>query len=204
MVGRSRTGQDRLCPHPLFADAIWPYWVPMLSLRALFRSAPDPREIHRPLWQAIIATARAPHWYRAGKVADTLDGRFEMIVLIFALVLHRIDAAGGFGREAALLTELFVEDMDGQIRQIGFGDMVVGKQIGKMVGALGGRIGVYQAADDSPELRDALTRNLWRGETPDDAAIAHVMAQITQFRAAILSIPAAALIVARELPVLPR
>ena len=61
------------------------------SLRKLFKSEPDPREARRPLWNAIVATARQPHWYSEGGVPDTLDGRFDMISLILALVLHRID-----------------------------------------------------------------------------------------------------------------
>src|SRR3546814_7111061 len=141
----------------------------MISLRKLFRPGPDPREARRPLWQAVVATARAPHWYEAGGVPDTLDGRFDMVCLILALVLHRIDDDPVQAVAAVELTELFVADMDGQIRQIGFGDMVVGKQIGRMVGALGGRLGAYRAADGSDALREALVRNLWRGQAPADA-----------------------------------
>src|SRR3546814_13820298 len=96
----------------------------MMSLRRLFRSDPDPREARRPLWQAVVATARAPHWYRVGDVPDTLDGRFDMVCLVLALVLHRIDDDPVQALAGVQLTELFVADMDGQIRQIGFGDMV--------------------------------------------------------------------------------
>jgi hypothetical protein len=63
----------------------------MISLSKFFRSQPDPREARRPLWNAVVATARAPHWYAQGTVPDTLDGRFDMISLVMALVLHRID-----------------------------------------------------------------------------------------------------------------
>ena len=65
------------------------------SLRKLFASEPDPREARRPLWNAVVATARAPHWYAEGTVPDTLDGRFDMISLVMALVLHRIDERVG-------------------------------------------------------------------------------------------------------------
>lgn len=63
----------------------------MFSISKFFRSAPDPREARRPLWNAVVASARAPHWYLAGQVPDTLDGRFDMVSLVLALVLHRID-----------------------------------------------------------------------------------------------------------------
>lgn len=171
----------------------------MISLRNLFRSRPDPREARRPLWDAVIATARAPHWYAEGGVPDTLDGRFDMVSLVLALVLHRIDEDPVYARAGVELTELFVTDMDGQMRQIGFGDMVVGKQIGRMVGALGGRLGVYRAADGSAELRAALIRNLWRGNEPDAAKLAHVMAEVARLRATLDAMPVSELVVAERL-----
>ena len=169
-------------------------------LRGLFRSEPDPREARRPLWNAVVATARMPHWYSAGGVPDTLDGRFDMISLVLALVLHRIDQDPDQALASVQLTELFVDDMDGQMRQIGFGDMVVGKQIGRMVGALGGRLGAYRAADGSDELRAALVRNLWRGKEPPAAGLAHVMARVAAQRAALAATPVDTLVVAERLP----
>ncbi len=170
------------------------------SLRKLFTSEPDPREMRRPLWNAVVATARAPHWYSEGQVPDTLDGRFDMISLILALVLHRIDEAPDQALAGVELTELFVADMDGQMRQIGFGDMVVGKQIGRMVGALGGRLGAYRAADGSDELKAALVRNLWRGKDAPEAGLAHVIAEVAKLRAGLAAMPVETLIVADRLP----
>ncbi|PZQ23418.1 MAG: ubiquinol-cytochrome C chaperone [Sphingopyxis macrogoltabida] len=172
----------------------------MFSFRKLFRPDPDPREALRPLWNAVVATARAPHWYADGGVPDTLDGRFDMIGLVLSLVLHRIDDDPAHTLSGVQLTELFVNDMDGQMRQIGFGDMVVGKQIGRMVGALGGRLGAYRAADGSPELSAALVRNLWRGHAPGDAHLAHVMAEVAALRTAIAAMPVGALVAADRLP----
>ncbi len=171
----------------------------MISLRKLFRPGADPREARRPLWNAVVATARTPHWYAQGTVPDTLDGRFDMVSLVLALVLHRIDDDPAYALAGVELTELFVSDMDGQMRQIGFGDMVVGKQIGRMVGALGGRLGVYRAADGSEELRAALVRNLWRGQQPSEAGLAHVMTAVAALRAALAATPVPDLIVADRL-----
>jgi cytochrome b pre-mRNA-processing protein 3 len=171
----------------------------MFSLRKLFKSEPDPREARRPLWDAVVATARAPHWYAQGTVPDTLDGRFDMISLILALVLHRIDEDPEAALAGVQLTELFVNDMDGQMRQIGFGDMVVGKQVGRMMSALGGRLGAYRAADGSAELREALIRNLWRGQAPAEAGLAHVLAEVAALRASLAATPVSELIVADRL-----
>ncbi len=171
----------------------------MISLRKLFRPGSDPREARRPLWNAVVAAARAPHWYVQGTVPDTLDGRFDMVSLVLALVLHRIDDDPAYALAGVELTELFVSDMDGQMRQIGFGDMVVGKQIGRMVGALGGRLGVYRAADGSEELSAALVRNLWRGQPPSDAGLAHVMAAVAALRTALTATPVSDLVTADRL-----
>ncbi len=128
----------------------------------------------RPLYEAIVREGRLPHWYLDGAVPDTLDGRFDMIVAILALVLLRLEEQGG-AQESAWLTELFVDDMDGQLRQEGIGDVVVGKHVGRMMSALGGRLAAYRAAlRGEARMRDALIRNLYRGQAPADAAIAHV------------------------------
>lgn len=171
----------------------------MFSLRKFFKSGSDPREARRPLWNAVVAAARAPHWYVEGTVPDTLDGRFDMVSLVLALVLHRIDEDPAQTLAGVELTELFVNDMDGQMRQIGFGDMVVGKQVGRMMSALGGRLGAYRAADGSDELRSALVRNLWRGSEPAEAGLSHVMTEVAALRAALATTPVADLVVADRL-----
>jgi cytochrome b pre-mRNA-processing protein 3 len=156
-----------------------------MSLLASLFSRPfsrgDDRAPFRPLYAALIERARLPHWYEVGAVPDTIDGRFDMVAAMMSLTLIRMEALGLQG-EGARLTEIFVEDMDGQIRQIGFGDLVVGKQIGKMMSALGGRIAAYRAAlNGEASLDEAVTRNIFRGEAPDPAALAHVSAGLRAF-----------------------
>jgi cytochrome b pre-mRNA-processing protein 3 len=93
-----------------------------------------------------------------------------MIDAVLSLVLMRIEAEGDRGRApSALLTEVFVDDMDGQLREIGVGDVVVGKHVGNMMAAMGGRLAGYrEAIGDRAALEAALVRNLWRGETGAD------------------------------------
>lgn len=127
-----------------------------------------------PLYHAVVAEGRQPHWYLQGGVPDTLDGRFDMIVAILAQVLMRLEALGA-AQDSVWLTELFVDDMDGQLRQEGIGDVVVGKHIGRMMSALGGRLAAYRAAlTGEDDLEDALRRNLYRGDAPSAEALCHV------------------------------
>lgn len=117
-----------------------------------------------PLYRAVVATARRPIWYRSGGVPDTIDGRFDMVAAILTLVLLRLEREGDPGREpAARLTELFIEDMDGQLRQQGIGDIVVGKHMGRLMGALGGRLGAFrEGLAPGGDLDGAVARNLLR------------------------------------------
>lgn len=141
--------------------------------RRLFASH-DPKSAMQPLYQAIVQEGRQPHWYLEGQVPDTVDGRFDMIVAILAQVLMRLESLDA-AQESVWLTELFIDDMDGQLRQEGIGDVVVGKHIGRMVSALGGRLSAYRAAlTGEAELSEALTRNLYRGSPPAADALAHV------------------------------
>ncbi len=161
----------------------------MKFLKNLFGIGPDLREVMIPLYGSIIIEARAPTWYADMGVPDTLDGRFDMVSAIRALVLIRIEAEGDAGREpAARLTEVFIDDMDGQLRQTGMGDVVVGKHIGNMVAAMGGRLAAYGGAiGDTAALEEALIRNLWRGEPGSDAKpelVAHRMQAIAASLAA--------------------
>lgn len=140
-------------------------------LKTLFGIGPDPRAAMIPLYRSIVAEARQPAWYAEMGVPDTLDGRFDMIAAVLSLALMRIEAAGDTGRGAgARLTEVFIDDMDGQLREIGVGDVIVGKHIGNMVAAMGGRLSAYrEAMGDREALSAALARNLWRGSPEGDA-----------------------------------
>lgn len=143
----------------------------MRFLKTIFGIGADSRAELIPLYNSVVAEARQPAWYAEMGVPDTLDGRFDMIAAVLSLVLMRIEAEGEKGRASgALLTEVFVDDMDGQLREIGVGDVIVGKHIGNMMAAMGGRLTSYrEAIGDRAALEAALVRNLWRGEAGADA-----------------------------------
>ncbi|WP_375380597.1 ubiquinol-cytochrome C chaperone family protein [uncultured Sphingomonas sp.] len=136
-----------------------------------------------PLYNAVVLRAREPHWYLAGAVPDTVDGRFDMVAAVLSAVLLRMEEDPAAAIPSARLTERFVEDMDGQLRQLGIGDIVVGKHIGKMMSMLGGRLGAYrdgfaagqgEKGDGGAALGEAVVRNVYRGQAPAPAALEHV------------------------------
>lgn len=149
------------------------------------------RDTLAPLYAAIVAEARNPYWYIEGGVADTIDGRFDMVAAILSIALVRLEHEDDDGAaKAALLTETFVDDMDGQLRQQGIGDVVVGKHIGKMMSALGGRLTVYrQGLTGAGDLPDALRRNLYRGSPPSEEALANATMRIRTIADAVNEAP---------------
>jgi cytochrome b pre-mRNA-processing protein 3 len=164
----------------------------MRLLKRLFQ-APD-RGTAPLLYAAIVARGRQPHWYEAGQVPDTIDGRFDMIAAVMSLVLLRLEQDEAAVPFSTQLTEVFIDDMDGQLRQIGIGDIVVGKHVGKMMGMLGGRLGAYRMALADGTLDEALVRNVYRGEAPAPEALAHVETGLRALHAKLGDTPIATLL----------
>ena len=114
------------------------------------------------MWAAVIAEARQPHWYAEGGVEDSVTGRFDMVSMVTSLVLLRMEGRPEMAAPSALLTECFVEDMEGQLREFGVNDVVVGKRVGKLVGSLGGRLGALRDAMPKGEaaVAEVVSRNM--------------------------------------------
>lgn len=148
----------------------------MSLLKRLLGKADSAQEQVRPLWHKVVEIAREPNWYAKGGIADTVPGRFDAIALVMALVMLRMEGDPALSAPSGRLTELFVEDMDGQLRQSGIGDLSVGKQVGKLMGAIGGRteaLRVALADTDDAALIAAIERNVTLRVNPDLPAIAH-------------------------------
>lgn len=151
----------------------------MSFLSRLLGTAPDPRERLRPLWHRVVELARDPVYYTHCGVADTVSGRFDLITAVLSVVIMRLEASA-MHAESALLTELFVEDMDGQLREFGINDVVVGKHVGKLMGVLGGRLGAYRAAlsaGDMEQLTAAVERNVTFAAGADAGVSARAVAE---------------------------
>lgn len=145
------------------------------------------------LYQAVVARARREHWYLDGGVADTVDGRFDMVAAVLSMVLLQLERMPGSEELNAALAERFVEDMDGQLRQLGIGDIVVGKHIGRMMAMLGGRLGAYRDGLNGGDLDGALVRNLYRDQQPAPDALAHVAGELRALYAKLGETPMAVL-----------
>ena len=127
-----------------------------------------------------------------------MDGRFDMVASVLALVLLRLEREGETTRSAqVLLAETFVDDMDGALRQMGVGDLMVGKHVGKMMGALGGRLSAYREALGSGDLSQVVRRNIFRDDAAPDASVAFVEARLRGVAAQIDTVPLTALLAGR-------
>ena len=126
------------------------------------------------LYEAVVDQARKPGHYLLAGVPDTLDGRFELIALHVFVVLRRLRAEGG--RTKALAQALFdrmFDDMDRSLREMGAGDLGVGRRVKAMVKAFYGRISAYEGglAGGEAALRAVLARNLYGTVAPDPACV---------------------------------
>ena len=133
----------------------------------------------QPLYYAIVAHARQPVFYRDLGVPDTVDGRFDMIVLHAVLVFLRLR---GDPVAAPLVDDLFdalFADLDRSLREMGLGDMRVGKRVRQMARGFYGRAQAYdRALAGSEPLEDALRRNLYGTVAPPEDAVAAMAAYV--------------------------
>lgn len=141
------------------------------------------------LYATVVREGREPHWYVAGQVPDTVDGRFDMIAAVLAMVLLHLETDPAAARLSVQITERFIDDMDSQVRELGFGDVVVGKHVGRMMSMLGGRLGAYRDGLAAGTLEAALVRNLYRGTDPGSTPVAHVAAALLAWRDRVAATP---------------
>lgn len=125
------------------------------------------------LYGAAVTAARDAYFYERLGVADTLDGRFDMVCLHASLLIRRLGALPEPGPALAqAVFDAMFADMDTNLREMGVGDLSVGKKVRAMWEALHGRATAYDAAiasGDHAELARALRRNVWRGADPGTA-----------------------------------
>jgi cytochrome b pre-mRNA-processing protein 3 len=111
----------------------------------------------RDLYGSIVAQARQPAFYAEMGVPDVARGRFEVIVLHTALVMRRLQRAGDpWASLARTLAEVFVTDMDDNMRELTFSDLAVPREVKKVAAALYDRHAALGRHLEAPAPVDAL------------------------------------------------
>ena len=133
------------------------------------------------LYGAIVAQARAAHFYAEMGVPDTVSGRFDMVLLHVVLVLRRLrEGEAGERALAQGLFDAFCRDMDHNLREMGIGDQGVPHQMRRVGEAFYGRAQAYDAAlarPDNDALAETLRRNVY-AEAADPVAASGLAAYV--------------------------
>jgi cytochrome b pre-mRNA-processing protein 3 len=132
----------------------------------LLKKSAARKQASRRLYDGLVSRSRAPVFFTAFAVADSIDGRFDVLALHAWMVLAEL----GGGEAAQGLTDTIFTGFDEAMREQGVGDMGLGHKLKAMANGFYGRMAAYEAARDEAELAAALARNLWRGAEVDTRA----------------------------------
>lgn len=163
-------------------------------LSSLLSGSGGRKRVAAEAYARLVEQARAPAFFgpEAGGVPDTLDGRFDMIVLHLVLVFRRLRGEGAQSdRFAQDVFDALFTDMDRNLREMGVGDLSVAKRIKNMARAFYGRLSAYDRAFDTAQtvgdldpLANVLRNNVVGHEASDaqvDALARYVLAQLGVF-----------------------
>ena len=144
-------------------------------LSALFARLTGNSTRGQAMFELAVSEARRPSWFVEGEVLDTVDGRFAVLATVIALLTVRLEREGERGQEASVaLTERLVETLDAEIREMGLGDPTLGKQVRRLVGAVGGRVDRWRDLVGSSEPWNAeIQRSLYLDEAAQAGAVAY-------------------------------
>jgi cytochrome b pre-mRNA-processing protein 3 len=147
-------------------------------------------------YQRVVAQARRPEFFTSYGVPDTLDGRFEMICLHAFLYLHRLKSepdAAGVGQR---FFDAMFADFDRSLREIGTGDLSVGRQVTRMAEGFYGRVRAYEQGLDGDDaaMQAALGRNLYGTAPASPDRVERMAAYVRREAARLAGEPASALI----------
>jgi cytochrome b pre-mRNA-processing protein 3 len=143
---------------------IWPF-------KSLVRPRPGSENTIGTIYGMIVTRAREPVFYNGYGVPDTVDGRFDLVVVHLWMVLRRLGADADSRKLAQGLFDLFCSDMDANLREMGVGDMTVPKRMQAFGQAFYGRSAAYDAAlaEGHEALARALDKNVFNGRNFEQA-----------------------------------
>ena len=135
------------------------------------RSRVSPRGTIEAIYGMIVAQAREPLFYRHLGVPDTVNGRFDLLILHLWMVLRRLKEIEGESGLTQALFDHFCDDMDANLREMGVGDLTVPKRMQAFGEAFYGRAAAYDLALGAGEeaLAQALCKNILNGAALDKA-----------------------------------
>ena len=162
----------------------------------LFRNSRADDAVRR-AYAAIVRQARRPEFYTRWGIADSPEGRFDMLALHAYLVLNRLKADGPESQEfAQALFDLMFVDVDHNLRELGVGDLSVGKHVKALAQAFYGRIAAYDRglAETGRDLAQALGRSLFEGTPPPEGALEAFQAYVRREAARLAAADSTALL----------
>ena len=142
-------------------------------------------EVAELYYKKIVTMARNIELYEKGGVSDTLEGRYELIVLHSHLFIRKLIKSGTIGKSISQeIIDILVKDFDYSLRELGIGDLSVGKNIKKMLEGYYGRAEAYEKAlSDGPKsLVSALKKNLYGSIKPSNLEIEYIRNYISNLR----------------------
>ena len=127
---------------------------------------PDPGGTIETIYGMIVTQAREPMFYRELAVPDSVDGRFDLLLLHLWLLLRRLRTPDAGSELSQALFDRFCEDMDDNLRELGVGDQSVPKRMRAFGEAFYGRSKAYDdAIGDAEALASAISRNILNGKS---------------------------------------
>ncbi len=153
-----------------------------MTLKALFGLEKPFEKPAFVLYGAIVAQARQPYFYSDLSVCDTVDGRYDMIIIHAFLLFHRLKNENEEARQLSqAVFDTMFKDLDQSLREMGVGDMGVGPRIKKMAASFYGRIKAYDTAlenDGNHILQEVIARNVFNKTEPDTVVLEYLASYI--------------------------
>ncbi len=162
-------------------------------IRSRFAAGAEPSIAHR-LYERLVRHARFPLYYDRLAVPDTPEGRFEILALHVALTVRRLAAMDDGGQALSQdLFDLMVADLDMNMRELGVGDLSVGKQVKRLASQFYARLSVLSDAfegeqadgDRTDALRAMIETNVYGSRTPSPEQLDHLAAIVVSLEAAL-------------------
>jgi cytochrome b pre-mRNA-processing protein 3 len=151
------------------------------------------------IYGMIVTQAREPVFYRDLGVPDTVDGRFDLLLLHLWMILRRLRTSEGGMEPAQALFDRFCDDLDDNLREMGVGDLAVSRRMQAFGEAFYGRSRAYDLAlgqvtqqgthrvteQGAEALAQAIAKNILNGGGLDhaQALAAYTMATVTSLAA---------------------